>query len=187
MHALWRDGYEANSVKAMSEKLGITRSSFYNSFGSREALFKEALATYFEQTPDRVLYGVLPDMPILALITRTFREIVAVRASDPERRGCLAVNCANELAGHHEELEALLIFAVQSSASRFEELLGIAVDRHELPQDSDIHGKALALQNLMVGLSVFAKFLHDEGELWLMVRTTLEGLGVYQKVEDAVV
>ena len=35
MNEIWRDGYEANSVKALSEKLGITRSSFYNAFSSR--------------------------------------------------------------------------------------------------------------------------------------------------------
>lgn len=182
MHEIWQNGYEANSVKAMSEKLGITRSSFYNSFGSREALFKEALATYFEQAPDRALYGELPDIPVLALISGTFREIVAIRALDPDKRGCLAVNCASELAGHHDELGPLLGTAIKNSAARFEELLKLAVEQKELPQEFDTHGKALALQNLLVGLSVFAKVLHDEDELWLMVRTTLEGLGVYYEV-----
>ncbi len=185
MHAIWQNGYEANSVKAMSEQLGITRSSFYNSFGSREDLFKEVLAAYFDQTPDRALYGDPPDMPVLSLISKTFREIVAIRAFDPEKRGCLAVNCVSELVGHHEELGPMLGTAVKNSAARFEELLNIAVARQELPQDTDTHGKALALQNLLIGLSVFAKVLHEEGELWLMVRTTLEGLGLYREVTDA--
>ena len=169
----------------MSEKLGITRSSFYNSFGSREELFKEVLATYFNQTPDRALYGDPPDMPVLALISKTFREIVAIRAFDPDKRGCMAVNCVSELVGHHEDLGPMLGTAVKNSAARFEELLNIAVERRELPQDIDTHGKALALQNLLVGLNVFAKVLNEEGELWLMVRTTLEGLGIYQEVADA--
>jgi TetR/AcrR family transcriptional repressor of nem operon len=185
MQEIWQNGYEANSVKAMSEKLGITRSSFYNSFGSREELFKEVLATYFNQTPDRALYGDPPDMPVLALISKTFREIVAIRAFDPDKRGCMAVNCVSELVGHHEDLGPMLGTAVKNSAARFEELLNIAVERRELPQDIDTHGKALALQNLLVGLNVFAKVLNEEGELWLMVRTTLEGLGIYQEVADA--
>lgn len=185
MHEIWQNGYEANSVKAMSEKLGITRSSFYNSFGSREALFKEVLATYFGQTPDRALYGDPPGMPVLALISKTFREIVAIRAFDPDKRGCLAVNCVSELVGHHEELGSMLGTAVKNSAARFEELLIIAIELEELPQSSDTHGKALALQNLLIGLSIFAKVLHEEEELWLMVRTTLEGLGIYREPTDA--
>ena len=48
MNDIWRSGFEANSVKAISEKLGITRSSFYNAFGSREALFLEALSVPLE-------------------------------------------------------------------------------------------------------------------------------------------
>ncbi|KPH83146.1 TetR/AcrR family transcriptional regulator, partial [Bosea vaviloviae] len=51
--AFWRDGYQANSVKALSERLGITRSSFYNAFESREAMFMEALERYLERSPDR--------------------------------------------------------------------------------------------------------------------------------------
>jgi len=55
MNEIWRSGYEACSAKAISEKLGITRSSFYNAFGSREALFKEALDAYIVSAPDRML------------------------------------------------------------------------------------------------------------------------------------
>ena len=185
MHEMWRKGYAASSVKAISEKLGITRSSYYNSFGSREELFKEVLAAYFEQSPDRIFYEELPGMPVLMLITRTFREICAIRAADPDKRGCLAVNCVSELAGHNDELTSLLGTAVKNSAARFEELLDIAVEKNELPQGTDTHGKALALQNLLVGLSVFAKVLHDDDELWLTVKTTLEGLGIYREVEHA--
>ena len=53
MEAFWRAGYQACSVRALSERLGITRSSFYNAFGSREALFREALARYGDQAPDQ--------------------------------------------------------------------------------------------------------------------------------------
>lgn len=186
MQEIWRNGYEASSVKAVSERLGITRSSYYNAFGSRQALFKEALGHYFAQAPDRILHGDLPDMPVLVLLTWTFHEISTIRAADPDRKGCLAINCLTELAGTNEELGALLVTAVMASAARFEELLNIAVENGELPPGTDTHAKALALQNLLAGLSVFAKALNDEAELWLTVRTTLEGLGLYREDEHAV-
>ncbi|HHL20983.1 MAG TPA: TetR/AcrR family transcriptional regulator, partial [Aliiroseovarius sp.] len=53
MQEVWRNGFERASVKALSERLGITRSSFYNAFDSREALFEKVLARYFAQSPDR--------------------------------------------------------------------------------------------------------------------------------------
>ncbi|MFY0681138.1 MAG: TetR/AcrR family transcriptional regulator [Thalassovita sp.] len=185
MHDLWRDGFEANSVSAISAKLGITRSSFYNAFGTREALFKEALALYFSRAPDRVFSGPLPDSSIIAWISETFRQICAARASDPEARGCLAVNSLTELSGVHDELGAMTRQAVLHSSARLEELLILAQERGELPTDTPVHAKALALQNLLIGVNVFAKTLTDEDELWLTVKTTLEGLGLYKGAPDA--
>ena len=185
MQEMWRIGYEASTVKTISETLGINRSSYYNAFGSREGLFREVLAAYFAQAPDRVLYGDLPDLPIPDLITATFREICRVRAADPEHRGCLAINCLAKLTGDGNALGQELVGAVMTSADKFEELLNIAVAQGELPDLTNTRATALALQNLLVGLSVFSKALNDEDELWLTVKTTLIGLGIYQEVADA--
>lgn len=182
MQELWRSGYEASSVKAISEKLGITRSSYYNAFGTREDLFRAALAAYFEQSPDRVLYEGVPDHSVKLLISDTFRKVCAARACDPEGRGCLAINSLCELAGGpNATLGAMLIEAVLASAARFETLLELAVARGELDVDIDVHGKALALQSLLIGINTLSKAVRDESELWLAARTSLEGLGVYEQ------
>lgn len=185
MQEIWRNGFQASSVKAISDRLGITRSSYYNAFGSREALFAAVLEKYFSQSPDRILHGDLPDMPVLELLTRTFHEITAIRAGDPDKKGCLAINCLTELVGTNTDLGPLLTNAVMNSAARFEELLNIAVKNGELPSGIDTHAKALALQNLLAGVNVFAKALNDEAELWLTVKTTLEGLGLYREAGHA--
>jgi len=185
MQEMWRNGYEASSVKAVSEKLGITRSSYYNAFGTRENLFKEALAVYFAQSPDAVLHGGLPDMPILVLLTRTFRAICKARAEDPEARGCLAVNSLSELDTLHDELGVMIANAVLHSAARLEDLLKLAVSAGELAEQTDVHAMALALQNLLIGLNLFSKALRDEQELWLTASTTLKALGLYREDEHA--
>ena len=185
MQEMWRNGYEASSVKAVSEKLGITRSSYYNAFGSREDLFKEALAVYFAQSPDAVLHGGLPDMPILVLLTRTFRAICKARAEDPEARGCLAVNSLSELDTLHDELGVMIANAVLHSAARLEDLLKLAVSAGELAEQTDVHAMALALRNLLIGLNLFSKALRDEQELWLTASTTLKALGLYREDEHA--
>lgn len=179
MQEIWRSGYEATSVKAMSEKLGMTRSSYYNAFGSREDLFKETLAAYFEQSPDRALYDDPGAASIRALLTRTFRAACAARAGDPEGRGCMAINALCELAGGPEtELSGMMVSAVLSSARRFEELLRIGVARGELPDTTDCHGGALALQSLLVGINAMSKAVRAEEDLWLAARTTLGALGL---------
>jgi TetR/AcrR family transcriptional regulator, transcriptional repressor for nem operon len=184
MNAIWKNGFEPSSVKTLSELLGITRSSFYNAFGSREALLREAISEYAEQSPDAPL-RTGDAASALRLINKVFRDICRVRSSDPEAKGCLIVNTVCELCPDTEGLGAELSDLVLGSAKNLERLLAVARDADELPRDADIHALALALQNLMIGLNVLCKVVRSEDELWLLTRTTLEGLGLDREVVDA--
>lgn len=189
MNAFWRDGYEACSVKALSETLGITRSSFYNAFGSREALFREALARYLDQSPDRELAqagteaetGRGTSSGIRALISRIFREACRARAADPEARGCLAVNCIAELCATEGDLSAFLEQACLGGLARIEQLLTAARARGEIPATADPHALALSVKTLLIGLNMLSKVVRDEDELWLSAQTGLRGLGLLEE------
>ena len=181
MHEIWRNGFEACSVKALSEKLGITRSSFYNAFKSREALFLEALGCYFSQSPDKVLAKVGSDASVRKVLTRLFRDVCRRRAADPEGRGCMAVNCVAELVGVDETLGPVLEQAVLTSLDRLEHLLRQAVANGEIEDNGDSRAKALALQNLLIGLNVMAKVVRSEDDLWAAAKQTLKGLNLYRE------
>lgn len=180
MNEIWKNGYEASSVKALSETLGITRSSFYNAFGSREALFKEALALYFAQSPDAALAKTTPGVPIKKLFTQIFREACRVRASDEQGRGCMAVNSVAELCNVHDELGQVMEDAILDSLSRIEQLLEQGVSQGEIDRNQDLSATALALQNLLMGLNVMCKVVREEEKLWKTAKTTLVGLGIFE-------
>jgi TetR/AcrR family transcriptional repressor of nem operon len=180
MNEIWKNGLEACSAKALSEKLGITRSSFYNAFGSREALFQEALDLYFSISPDRVLAHVGADASVLEVLTRMFRDVCRVRAADLEARGCMAVNCVAELVGVDATLGPVMEDAVRHSLDRLERLLRRAAANGEIEDTGDLKRKALALQNLLIGLNVMSKVVRSEEELWTGVELTLKGLGLYR-------
>jgi TetR/AcrR family transcriptional repressor of nem operon len=181
MNEIWREGYKASSVKALSEKLGITRSSFYNAFGNREALFGEVLALYFSQAPDRRLADAPPGMSVKQLLTDTFRAVCKARSKDREARGCLAINCVAELCATNDELGPMLEDAVLKSVARLETLLGRGIANGELDGGADTHALALSLQNLLIGLNVLCKVVRQEADLWLVARTTLDGLGLLKE------
>lgn len=183
MHEIWRNGYRASSVKALSESLGITRSSFYNAFGSREALFQETLALYCDQSPDKALATAQPGMPVKQLLTNTFRAACKARASDPEFRGCLAINSVVELCNTDPILGSVMNDAVLQNLARFEQLLVWAVEQGEIDAATDVHAKALALQNLLMGLNAMCKVVTAEEDLWQAAMTTLEGLDLYAPSE----
>ncbi|VAW65284.1 hypothetical protein MNBD_GAMMA11-339 [hydrothermal vent metagenome] len=181
MNEIWRSGFEACSVKSISEKLGITRSSFYNAFESREALFLEALEWYFTRSPDRALAVIDFDAHILKVLTRVFKDVCRARASDPEARGCLVVNCVAELVAVDKTLGPVLEKAVLGSLDRLEHLLYQAAANGEIENKGDLREKALALQNLLIGLNVMAKVVRSEDDLWAAAKQTLKGLNLYEE------
>lgn len=183
MNEIWRNGYEACSVKKISEILGITRSSFYNAFGSREALFKEALDAYATIAPDKMLGEARDDESIAALLTRLFREVCRVRAADKESRGCMAVNCIAELVSVDPELGPYLEKAVRAKRKRLKELLRKAAANGEIADQHDLDAKALAVLNLLAGVNLMAKVVRNEKELWTAARAGLNGLGLLARPE----
>jgi TetR/AcrR family transcriptional repressor of nem operon len=179
--AFWREGYQANSVKALSERLGITRSSFYNAFESREAMFMEALERYLERSPDRALEVVPPEGSICALITATFRTICQSLALDVDAKGCLAVNSVGALCNVDAELGPKVAAHMVARLGRLEALLGAAVARGELPDDTDIAATALSLKTFLVGLNVMAKVVPDRAALWPAARAVLASFGILRE------
>lgn len=182
MEIFWREGYEACSVKALSERLGITRSSFYNAFGSREDLFREALARYGEQSPDSA-FASEPSAAgsVRRLITNTFRAACHARAADPDAKGCFAVKSVAELCNRDKALGPMLDEIVQANVARLERLLEFGKATGEFPSTLDSHATALALKTVLVGLNVVCKVIREEEELWLSARTALKALDLFEE------
>jgi TetR/AcrR family transcriptional repressor of nem operon len=180
MNEIWEHGYEACSVKALSEKLGITRSSFYNAFESREALFDEVIALYASQSPDHVLEEAGVGDRILPMITNLFREVCRVRTTERIGQGCMVVNSVTELVGQDEVVGPRLEEALKARIDTLQQLLGQAADQGELNSRRGLREKALALQNLLLGINVLSKVIHSEEELWAVAKTTLIGLELYK-------
>ncbi len=179
MHKIWKDGFQSSSVKAISELLRITRSSFYNAFGDRETLFKEVFAHYSATTPLMNLMLVEQGETVKPVFTKTLRELCAIRANDSLHSGCLAMNGVAEIGGSDSELACFLQQQLALSNARAEELIRWALEGGELAADTNVEGLALAVTNLFVGLNIMSNVIKDEGQLWLAAKTTLQGLNLF--------
>lgn len=180
MNEIWRVGFEACSVKAISERLGITRSSFYNSFGSREALFLEAFERYFKASAYSDLTDLTKGSSPLSLLNQLFKEVCEERISDQEHRGCLMVNSMSELIGVHPELGPIIANAANDSIMLFEVLLKQSIEQGELPKETNAHSLALVIQSLLIGLNTLSKVVHDKEDLLLTTNTALKALGLFK-------
>ncbi|MEQ0563360.1 TetR/AcrR family transcriptional regulator [Amycolatopsis sp. NEAU-NG30] len=107
MHAFWDHGYEATSTQDLCEATGLGRSSVYNTFSSKRALFRRSLAHYSA----RGLAGrkAILEGPGTAAerIAAMFDALVEEELADG-RRGCLVVNTVAELGTPDDDIGALL-------------------------------------------------------------------------------
>ncbi len=107
MNCFWAQGYELTSVRDLAEQMGITGASLYNAFGDKRSLYRQALHHYLEQTVrDRV--ARLERLAPFAAIRTFFDEIVERSVTDKQRRGCMLVNAALELAPYDPEFQKIV-------------------------------------------------------------------------------
>ncbi|MFT5306592.1 MAG: TetR/AcrR family transcriptional repressor of nem operon [Chitinophagales bacterium] len=175
---IWTNGFELSSVKSLSEKLGITRSSFYNSFKSREDLFEELLDDYSQAINGKEIFSIKENENVLFTITKKMELICLYMVNDQDKRGCLAVSNIQDVVNKNERLDTYINTFFSMNVEHFVKVLNIAISRGELnPCDTRI--KAIALQNLMVGISEMSKIFRKESELWAAIKETLKGLELY--------
>jgi len=176
MDAFWTKGYDV-PVSELANAMSITRSSFYNCFKTREALFDDVLDLYGQSTPDYFLSKLSDDAPILPAIRRALKALCHDRANDPEAKGCLLINClaqANDTNSSAPQLTDLMT----SKIDCYRELLISAEKRGECTLAADARTVAYAIVTHMIGLNIMCKIVRSEDSLWQTTELVLGGLGL---------
>ncbi|MGH8149748.1 MAG: TetR/AcrR family transcriptional regulator [Steroidobacteraceae bacterium] len=107
VRCFWSRGFGATSIKDLIEETGITAASLYNAFGDKRALFRMALDHYVERGIGERIRR-LESLPPREAIGAFFEDVVRRSLSDPERKGCMVVNSALELAPHDLEFREIV-------------------------------------------------------------------------------
>jgi len=108
VQCFWMRGYEATSIRDLAGETGITAASLYNAFGDKRSLYGRALDYYVKHSfVDRVgrFEGHLPPREALSAF---FGEIIERSLSDKQRKGCMLVNSALEVAPHDSMFQRVI-------------------------------------------------------------------------------
>lgn len=101
----WRKGYQATSLTDLVAATGLSRSSFYASFGDKRTLFLECLDVFAERTRQLLLDARNAMAPVDAIqhfFAHSFDGDGAVR----DAWGCMMVNTVLEAAGVEDALRS---------------------------------------------------------------------------------
>jgi AcrR family transcriptional regulator len=97
MKLFWERGYEGTSFDELISAMGISASSFYNSFGSKEALYCEATQAYLEWA-GQWFFAILNDP---STDTKTAFARLFEATAEEFTRGDHPLGCMISLAGTH--------------------------------------------------------------------------------------
>ncbi|MDT8343710.1 MAG: TetR/AcrR family transcriptional regulator [Thermohalobaculum sp.] len=155
--AFWEHGFEATSISTLVKATGLNRGSLYAAFGDKRGLFLRALDHYDLTRKQHFLNALLADQAPREAIRALFRSVAEGSLEDKDRRGCLLVNTALELAPYDPEIERIV-------ADRLGEVEAFLLDRLQAAQtagtvrpDLDAENAARLLLSLFIGLRVITR------------------------------
>jgi TetR/AcrR family transcriptional regulator, transcriptional repressor for nem operon len=157
MQCFWRRGYEATTLRDLTEAMGLTAPSIYNAFGDKQALFGRALERYLEQTTRERLRRLEADLPPREAITRFFTEIIDHSVQDSQRKGCFLVNSALEIAPHDAKYRAIIAAQFEDIEAFFRRRIHAGQEDGGIWLNLDAADAARLLLGVLLGIRVLAR------------------------------
>ncbi|MFI5337331.1 MAG: TetR/AcrR family transcriptional regulator [Opitutales bacterium] len=180
MRLFWEKGFTAVSLPELEARTGLSRSSLYNSFGSKQEIFGQALERYRREVGEQMCRPLEAGTRGLADLLEFFDAAARQFSSPAGAAGCLLVNSMVEfggadeaVAGHVSEHLARLRRALAGTLER-------AAKLGEVPS-GHAEEKANLVLGLLLGITVSARAGLPRAEVGAMVeaaRTQIRGWSV---------
>lgn len=173
----WRKGYAATSIADLTEAMGIGSPSLYAAFGSKEALYAEAVRHYGALRGPRV-WDRFERAPTARQAVEALLMDSAAALTSPSEYGdppgCMVTLSAvgsegcSELGTLVRGLRAEALAAIEARVAR-------AVTKGELPGSVDLSGVARFVLAIQAGMSIQARDGATRSELEAAARVAMAG------------
>ena len=170
----WEKGFYDSSIEDLSSASGLNRSSLYNSFGNKEAIFKQVLKHYQEHYSKQRLEQILKTSPVKKALEEYFLSLIETEQN--RRLGCLLVNTSIELSPHNSQIDKDLQKSFKRVEDIFYQVLEKAQNNNEIDSNKDISLIAKYLLNNVYGIRVSARAGSTKKDLKQIVKVILKSI-----------
>lgn len=157
MLAFWQRGYEGTSMADLVQAMGIASARIYAAFGSKQALFREAIQRYESGAGCFADRALAEESLVREAISRMLRDAVATYTEPSRPQGCMVVMAATNFAQENEEVAAWLAVHRRQRTQSIINRLQRAMDEGELRQDADVQALGDFYATQLHGISVQAR------------------------------
>jgi TetR/AcrR family transcriptional repressor of nem operon len=174
MRVFWQQGYEHTSIRDLERATGLNASSLYNTWGGKEALFRQVLDYYVEGIVQRRIETYLQEGDPIAGIRRFFETTYDYIDTDTPPLACLLTNTAQALGHHDERIREQLDAGMQRVEAGFQAALERLDEPRPAGQTPAVLARNLALS--LQGLLVISRVSPDRERLQALTDAALAPL-----------
>ncbi len=157
MELFWCRGYEATSLQSLLTTMDISKSSFYQAFGSKHELFERCLMVFRERQVGRMTVALEQAPSGKAFLRAMLLSAAREASSDEPPKGCLIMNTATEFSGR----DAVVADLVEQGTRQFADVFQAAIERAqadgEITSAKDAEILSRYVVSTMSGLKTMAK------------------------------
>lgn len=158
MRVFWALGYEGATLTDLQEAMGgITAPSFYAAFGSKEALFREAVELYSKTLGAPMIRELAEKPTARAAIAALLENAVKAFHKPGLPRGCMLVLAATNIAPANKSVRDHVRGLRARRRKAIEQRLRRAVAEGELPSGLDVGAVANFYTTVIDGLAIQAR------------------------------
>ncbi len=157
LYTFWEKGYEATTLPDLLASMGINRSSFYNTFGDKQTLFREVMSLYYQQTAIKRLMILEKAKSAKQGLRDYFSHNIDVAVADYNPGGCLLTNTATNLKTIDQEIARSLPQGVDRLEQAIYRLLEKGQGSGEIPSSKDIKAVARLMIAVSYGINIAAR------------------------------
>jgi TetR/AcrR family transcriptional regulator, transcriptional repressor for nem operon len=164
LSAFWANGYQNISMPELLEAMNIGRGSFYDTFGSKRAVFLMSLSKYVYELGSVLRPGIPEALNRKAAVALLLDRILKIAKSNSQKwRGCLLGNSARDVDWKDKEMQNEIKAGLLVLSGIFEQALQLPGSDETKYTSSEKKSKAMFLTASIQGLLVMAQSgLSDE-------------------------
>jgi TetR/AcrR family transcriptional repressor of nem operon len=167
-----RRGYEATSVRDLSDRMKISGPSLYNAFGDKHALFLQAVEHFHDQNARSMIKRIERSFSPKQAVRRFIDEVIEYSVNDRKRRGCLVVNSVDR-APHDKEVAAVVASSFAEIEAFFYRSIKAAQAEGAVPSERRAKDLARLLFGVLLGIRVLARVKPERSLLRDVARPAL--------------
>ncbi|WP_413507755.1 TetR/AcrR family transcriptional regulator [Serratia proteamaculans] len=153
----WRQGYEGTSLSDLVAELGIASARIYKAFGSKELLFREAVASYESHEGGFADRAFSEESSVRVAIKRLLNDAVMLYSRADLPQGCMVVSSAASVSDENNGIKDWLAEHRLQRTQGIIDQLRAAVTTGELPPQTDADALGDYFAAFLHGLSVQAR------------------------------